>query len=646
MASNTTLNTGTGGDIITTKQRTHDGDTTKQQGVFLSGVTGTEDSYTFTDVQAGGGTEAGALRVTVASDSTGVLSVDDNGGSLTVDGTVAVSTVTTVTTVAAVTAISNALPAGTNNIGDVDILSIAAGDNNIGNVDVVTLPALPAGTNNIGDVDVLSVVPGTGATSLGKAEDAAHASGDTGVMALAVRRDADTTLAATDGDYVPLQCNASGSLKVAITSGAGSGGTSIADGASFTRDTTSITPAGAVVETSAPTLTNGDVAGLSMTTAGALRVNVASGGIAGLVEDAASAGGEEGVGLIVVRRDTPSSGVSADGDFAMLSCNSSGALYVTGGGGGTQYAEDVAHTTGDTGTVALAVRRDTAAVGSGTDGDYSTLNVNSSGRLYVEASIAATQTLSTVTTVSTVTNVATIGTSVTPGTAAANLGKAEDAAHTSGDVGVFALAVRTDTAAASSGTTGDYEALHTDSVGALWNRSTGELADDAAFTPATSRVMPAGLFADETATDSVDEGDIGAARMTLDRKAIVTPYVHAAAGGHTPYYNLDVDESEDAIKASAGKLFWIHVMNRATAPRYIKFYNDTVANVTVGTTTPVLSFMVPTMGDTNGAGFTINFGDAGCTFSAAITVAATTGIADNDTGAPSANDVVLNAGYL
>jgi hypothetical protein len=49
------------------------------------------------------------------------------------------------------------LPAGTNNIGDVDVASIAAGDNNIGNVDVVTLPALPAGTNNIGDVDVLTL---------------------------------------------------------------------------------------------------------------------------------------------------------------------------------------------------------------------------------------------------------------------------------------------------------------------------------------------------------------------------------------------------------------------------------------------------------------------------------------------------------
>lgn len=47
----------------------------------------------------GGGTEAAAQRVTIANDSTGVLSVDDNGGSLTVDGTVT-STPGTLTTIA------------------------------------------------------------------------------------------------------------------------------------------------------------------------------------------------------------------------------------------------------------------------------------------------------------------------------------------------------------------------------------------------------------------------------------------------------------------------------------------------------------------------------------------------------------------
>jgi len=36
----------------------------------------------------GGGTEATAQRVTIASDSTGLLSIDDNGGSITIDGTV------------------------------------------------------------------------------------------------------------------------------------------------------------------------------------------------------------------------------------------------------------------------------------------------------------------------------------------------------------------------------------------------------------------------------------------------------------------------------------------------------------------------------------------------------------------------------
>jgi hypothetical protein len=52
------------------------------------------------------------------------------------------------------------LPIGTNNIGDVDVLTlpaIPAGTNNIGDVDVLTLPSLPAGNANIGDVDIASI---------------------------------------------------------------------------------------------------------------------------------------------------------------------------------------------------------------------------------------------------------------------------------------------------------------------------------------------------------------------------------------------------------------------------------------------------------------------------------------------------------
>jgi hypothetical protein len=65
-------------------------------------------------VPIGAGVEATAVRVTLATDSTGVVSIDDNGGAITVDGTVAatqsgtwnVGTVTTVTTCSTVTTVT------------------------------------------------------------------------------------------------------------------------------------------------------------------------------------------------------------------------------------------------------------------------------------------------------------------------------------------------------------------------------------------------------------------------------------------------------------------------------------------------------------------------------------------------------------
>ncbi len=114
--------------------------------------------------------------------------------------------------------------------------------------------------------------------------------------------------------------------------------------------------------------------------------------------------------------------------------------------------------------------------------------------------------------------------------------------------------------------------------------------------------------------------------------------------GCTKYKNIDVDESEDQIKATSGVIYWIHAINLSASVLYLKFYDATAANVTVGTTVPDLTFAIPTQGDTNGAGFTLpNL--KGTTFSTAITVACTTGVADNDSGAPAANVCILNLGY-
>ena len=112
----------------------------------------------------------------------------------------------------------------------VDVVAISAQSDGTYIGDIKFGESLPAGSAaigklaansgvDIGDVDVTSVVPGTGATNLGKAEDAAHSSGDTGVMTLAVRNDTPAALGGSDGDYAPLQVNSAGSLYTKDESG-------------------------------------------------------------------------------------------------------------------------------------------------------------------------------------------------------------------------------------------------------------------------------------------------------------------------------------------------------------------------------------------------------------------------------------------
>lgn len=96
-----------------------------------------------------------------------------------------------------------------------DVITVTGGAGQTADVKVTLdseAVALAAGTNNIGDVDVLSVVPGTGASNLGKAEDAAHADGDVGVMMLGV---VNNTPSANTGDYATLSIGTNGGLMIA-----------------------------------------------------------------------------------------------------------------------------------------------------------------------------------------------------------------------------------------------------------------------------------------------------------------------------------------------------------------------------------------------------------------------------------------------
>jgi len=113
----------------------------------------------------------------------------------------------------------------------------------------------------------------------------------------------------------------------------------------------------------------------------------------------------------------------------------------------------------------------------------------------------------------------------------------------------------------------------------------------------------------------------------------------ATSGGYSIYRSIDLDESEEEVKASAGQLFGWYLYNAAATARYLKFYNATAANTTVGTTTPVLTIPVAA-----GAAANVEFSN-GIAFGTAISAAVTTGLADNDTGAPAANDFIINILY-
>ncbi len=131
----------------------------------------------------GAGTEANSLRVTLANDSTGLLSVDDNGGSLTVDNADITTLAGAVDGTEMQVDIVAALPAGTNAIGK---LSANSGVD-IGDVDVTSQPARAATTDNVGAALLTNVIHnGTAAiTPKFSAIDAAT-SGDNTLVAAVV----------------------------------------------------------------------------------------------------------------------------------------------------------------------------------------------------------------------------------------------------------------------------------------------------------------------------------------------------------------------------------------------------------------------------------------------------------------------------
>jgi hypothetical protein len=123
------------------------------------------------------------------------------------------------------------------------------------------------------------------------------------------------------------------------------------------------------------------------------------------------------------------------------------------------------------------------------------------------------------------------------GVAAGSIGKAEDAAHTSGDAGVFVLSRRIDAAASSAGTDADYAAINTDANGKLW--VSGAFAEDAAHTTGDIGLAVLAKRTDTAAVSSGTDGDYS----TINVDALGRLWTHGATKRGSFKVNPTVDTS-------------------------------------------------------------------------------------------------------
>ena len=108
-------------------------------------------------------------------------------------------------------------------------------------------------------------------------------------------------------------------------------------------------------------------------------------------------------------------------------------------------------------------------------------------------------------------------------------------------------------------------------------------------------------------------------------------------GGYSIYRNLDLDPTGVVVKATAGRLYGWWIANANASARFVKLYNK--ATAAAETDTPVMTLRIP------GATSESEEFQGGISFATGISARATTGVADNDTGDPTANDIVVNLLY-
>lgn len=387
-------------------------------------------------------------------------------------------------------------------------------------------------------------------------------------------------------------------LDVAIVSGAG-GGSSLVDDAAFTVGTTSITVAGGVYKSTRDAVDDGDGGGFSMTSKRGLYTSPETPSGDSVTDDTwnsvvqSSAFPSATTGTLTASGATTASACSGlSSVMVMLSgtCTTMTAVFQVSNDGGTTYV------------ACYGVRRDTNEFDAGPNA----LALTAQSVMWQVDVAGATHFRMNVTELTTASSVSYRAQPVS---------------------GAF-----------------------TTNPGAAGGSGGTSMTDDAAFTAGTTAVTPiAGTY--RSSRDAVDSNDGGCLAMT-PKRALYTSL-------ETPNADSAMDETDDAVrvvspvdsissivsaattnlttvKASAGKVTGYAFTNNSASIRYVKFYDH--ASPTVGSTTPVARLMIPASSGLNLAGLALNFATA-------IKFALVTGIADSNSTAVGADEVLCNIFY-
>jgi len=503
-------------------------------------------------------------------------------------------------------------------------------------VDIITAPTLTVNSHEVTNAGVFAAqIDGAALTALQLIDDPVATLGTTtysetttkGMMIGAVRRDADTTLVDTTNEISPLQVDANGRLKVEVFSGEALPVT--ATNATAANLKAEVTIASAQTLATLTNLVQMNGVNISLNTGvrdtGTQRVTIATDDLVPVS------------GTVTADTELNAAAALADAASATVSTATVGAVPLLMNATTLDRARAVINTLNSTGTgiqasgmvaqfddvsptaitenlfgpLRISANRNLFNTIRDAAGNERGVNVDVNNNLQVVNAAETTKVLGVVRTadgsgtltvsgsgnatgalrvelpnngtgvIATVSNVATIGTSVTPGTGATNLGKAEDAGHTTGDVGVMALAVRaaSPTERSAGPTDGDYEPLAVNEVGAAW----------------------------VTQTPSANGGSSTMNATSSDGGTALTA-------------------TAQAIKASAGTLRGYYIYNPNVTAQFVQFYNTVSGSVTVGTTNPLFMLTIPA---TSGANMWSN---DGIQFSTAMSWAATSTAGGN--GAP------------